>query len=134
MIKQVLIVNKKLGMGRGKVGSQCGHGATKVFFDRGTITEVKDNVEAPYMMHIPLTKEMHEWVKGIFTKIVLYVNSDEELRELKRRADEMGIVNAIIEDCGLTAFHGIPTRTVLAIGPDNATRIDSLTSGLPLLN
>jgi hypothetical protein len=38
----------------------------------------------------------------------------------------------VITDSGRTEFAGVPTRTCLALGPDLASRIDSVTGGLEL--
>lgn len=131
MVKQVLVV-KKMKVRTGKIGSQCAHGATKVFFDRGYFVKTEDQA-APYELRIPCTQAMKDWVDGIFTKICVYVETDEELEVLRKKANELGIVNALIEDNGLTEFHGVKTKTVLAVGPDTAERVDLVTGGLPLL-
>jgi PTH2 family peptidyl-tRNA hydrolase len=39
----------------------------------------------------------------------------------------------LITDSGRTEFHGKPTRTCLAIGPDEAAKIDQVTGHLELL-
>jgi len=39
----------------------------------------------------------------------------------------------LITDSGKTEFHGQPTRTCLAIGPDVADKIDPITGQLELL-
>ena len=131
MVKQVLVV-KKIKVRTGKIGAQCAHGATKVFFDRGHFVKT-DDAESPYELRIPCTQAMKDWVDGIFTKICVYVETDEELDALQKKATDLGIVNAMIEDNGLTEFHGVKTKTVLAVGPDTAERVDLVTGGLPLL-
>ena len=130
MIKQVLVI-KKMKVRTGKLVAQGAHGATKVFFDRGYFVRTDDK-DTPYELRIPCTMAMRAWVDGIFTKICVYVETDEELLALQAKANELGIVNAMIEDNGLTEFHGVKTRTVLAVGPDEAEKIDKVTGGLPL--
>ena len=39
----------------------------------------------------------------------------------------------LITDAGHTEFHGVPTRTCLAIGPAWSDEIDAITGGLQLL-
>jgi len=73
-----------------------------------------------------------EWINGIFTKICLKVETEEELLEIERRAKEKGLVCYLITDRGLTEFHGVPTNTCLAIGPDEADKIDEITKHLEL--
>lgn len=135
MIKQVLIVRKDLHMRTGKTGAQCAHAAMKVFFDKKSIRtrSNQDGERIGYELTIPLTDEMFDWVTGIFTKICVYVNSEAELLALQQQAIKAGIVNALVEDNGLTEFHGQKTVTVLAIGPDESEKIDLITGRLPLL-
>jgi peptidyl-tRNA hydrolase, PTH2 family len=46
---------------------------------------------------------------------------------------ELGLEGHLIADSGRTEFHGKPTRPCLAIGPDDAARIDQVTGHLELL-
>ena len=50
------------------------------------------------------TKQMIEWKEGSFAKIVVGCNSEQELFDLQKQAEEAGIVNAIILDNGNTEF------------------------------
>lgn len=50
------------------------------------------------------SKEMEDWKNGSFTKIVVGCNSEQELFDLQKQADEVGIVNALILDNGNTEF------------------------------
>jgi peptidyl-tRNA hydrolase len=56
-----------------------------------------------------------------------------ELLALQARAEAAGLINALIQDAGLTEFGGVPTYTAVAIGPDRADRVDAITGQLPLL-
>ena len=82
---------------------------------------------------IPLDERIKNWLDGTFTKICVYVESEQELLDLHQRAQEAGIISCLIQDSGKTEFHGIPTHTCVAIGPDWSEKIDFITSGLPLL-
>lgn len=73
-----------------------------------------------------------EWINGIFTKICLKVDTEEKLLEIKRKAEEKGLQCHLITDRGLTEFNGVPTNTCLAIGPDEAEKIDEVTKELEL--
>lgn len=119
--KQVIIVRKDLNMRKGKIAAQVAHASMKVFFDR--IKEDK----------IIISKAMEEWVEGSFTKICVYVESEEELLALYKKALDADIPCALIKDNGNTEFHGVPTHTCVAIGPDYIDKIDAITGGLPLL-
>lgn len=76
-----------------------------------------------------------DWEEGKegFIKIVVSVDSEQELLDLKKEADVSNIPNALILDNGLTEFGGIKTYTVLAIGPDQSEKIDNITGHLKLL-
>ena len=140
MVKQVIVMRKDLKMRRGKEISQGSHASMKVFFDKmynpdsgslaAGITYNKDDIGNRTMK---LTPEELEWVDGIFTKICLYVNSEAELDDLYNQAKGAGLNCSMIVDSGLTEFHGVATKTCIAIGPNEAEKIDLITGKLPLL-
>lgn len=72
------------------------------------------------------------WINGIFTKICLKVETEEQLLEVEKRAREKGLACHLITDRGLTEFNGVPTNTCLSIGPDQSEKIDEVTGGLEL--
>jgi peptidyl-tRNA hydrolase len=113
----------------------------KIFFDRmikyftlpnSWGPEEKDFTGIHYELR-NATPEMEEWIDGIFTKIVLGVDSLEELLILKNNAEKAGLPVALIEDNGLTEFKGVKTITCIAIGPAKSEQIDLVTGGLKLL-
>ena len=53
--------------------------------------------------------------------------------EIHDKALEAGLEVHLITDRGKTEFHGEPTNTCLAIGPDEADKIDEITGDLQLL-
>ena len=73
------------------------------------------------------------WLKGSFTKVVVSVNSLEELEEIEYKAMKLGILTAKILDAGRTEFHGVRTITALAVGPEWVSKIDKVTGNLKLL-
>lgn len=74
-----------------------------------------------------------DWINGIFAKVCLKVDSEEELMEIYDKAVAYGCLEVhLITDRGLTEFHDIPTITCLAIGPDESEKIDAITGHLPL--
>lgn len=138
MVKQVIVVRKDLNMRKGKMSAQVAHASMKVFFDRmhqGETKKIEYDFTTEYQetYDVYFSKEMKEWMNGSFTKIVVSVNSEQELLDLKNKAKENNIVHALIMDNGLTEFHNIPTYTCLAIGPDDNSKIDLLTKDLPLI-
>lgn len=74
-----------------------------------------------------------KWLNGTFTKICVYVNSEEELLALYNKAKEQNILCALITDAGFTEFNNVQTNTVVAIGPDYSSVIDEITGHLQLL-
>lgn len=131
-IKQVIVMRKDLGMRKGKMVAQGSHaslGSLLKFFNKSKDSE--GNIT--YSVQFPPDGILDNWLNGIFTKICLGVNSEEELMEIKRKCDEAEIPNALITDAGLTEFHGVPTKTCLGIGPWESEEIDKITGELSLL-
>ena len=82
---------------------------------------------------ILLSEEELEWLESSFRKIVVYVNSEEELVEVHRKALAARLTSHAITDNGATEFNGIPTKTCIAIGPHCEGRFIGITDHLPLL-
>ena len=128
MIKQVIVVRMLYPDGRGgtfkprigKLAAQVAHASMKVFFDRRGQTESACLV-------VPLTADMIEWVNGIFTKVVLGVDSEADLLAVYEQARAAGLPCSLIQDVGATEFHGVPTYTTVAIGPAESEKIDPIT-------
>lgn len=148
--KQVIVLRYKYPDGKGglrkirmgKLVAQACHASSKVFFDRtrcvgGTFSGLPGECldgKGRSQYEIELTSEMDRWMNSrLFTKVVVGVTSEEELVSLQQQADKMGLPNALITDLGLTEFNGEPTKTCLAIGPDEAECIDQITGNLELL-
>jgi PTH2 family peptidyl-tRNA hydrolase len=75
--------------------------------------------------------ELH-WFENSFAKICVRVDSEEELMDIYEKADAAGLEVHLITDGGKTEFKE-PTRTCLAIGPDECHKIDLITGHLRLL-
>lgn len=131
-IKQVIVMRTDLNMRKGKMIAQGAH-AAMMFLTKGLrLTEpYRDDVDRDYSLM--LTPEETAWVKGNFKKICLQIDSEERLLALHKAAQDAGLKVNICTDSGLTEFGGVPTHTCIAIGPDNADRIDPLTKELKLL-
>jgi PTH2 family peptidyl-tRNA hydrolase len=139
-IKQVIVYRRDLNMRKGKIAAQVAHASMKVFFDRGTVEteslvrpcpipgyEHEDHSFRTPALVIPLTAEMVEWVNGLFTKVVLTVETEADLLRVHELAREAGIPTALITDAGLTEFGGVPTKTAVALGPAKVEDIDRIT-------
>lgn len=137
-IKQVIVVRKDLNMRKGKIAAQVSHGCMKIFFDKFT-----EEYEYPYSRSkdsyfltgwsIPKLPYFQEYLEGRFKKIVVSVNSEQELLDIYTLAKEKKIHVALITDAGLTEFNNVPTNTVVALGPWDADELDKITGHLPLL-
>jgi PTH2 family peptidyl-tRNA hydrolase len=127
-MKQVIVIRKDLNMRKGKMIAQGAHASMVAILNQ----KVHNEYDLPTLT-IPMTPEMETWLSGKFTKIVVYVNSEEELTDLYCKAKEASILASIIRDEGLTEFKGIPTYTAVAIGPANSEAIDKITGDLKLL-
>jgi len=113
--KQAIIIRKDLDMSAGKAVVQGAHvsvlAALQVFKER---RDLYDN-----------------WNKEGHAKIVLRVNSYEELSELFHHAMSLFYTVALIHDMGLTEVEpGV--ITAIAIGPDKVENIDNVIKGLKL--
>ena len=78
-------------------------------------------------------KPFRVWHTGRFTKICVYVNSEQELKDIYNKAKSKGLLCSLIKDAGLTEFGGVPTYTTVAVGPDESSKVDAITGGFPLL-
>lgn len=117
----VIVVRKDLNMRKGKVGAQCSHGALGIILDN-----LKK--DSNYLSKDPVKT----WLETSFRKIVLYVENEQELIDIYNKALNYKLKAKLIIDKGDTEFHHIPTKTVVAIGPDYSYKIDEVTSSLKL--
>jgi PTH2 family peptidyl-tRNA hydrolase len=80
-----------------------------------------------------LTEEQKYWLNNSFTKICVYVETEEELLEVYKNAQEAQLTSYLITDNGYTEFNNIPTNTVVGIGPHAEDKLKPITGHLPLL-
>ena len=78
-------------------------------------------------------RAIQEWLNHGMTKICVRVDSEAELLEIAQKAETAGLTVHVITDAGHTEFSGVPTRTCLAIGPDEEEKMDAVTGRLRLL-
>jgi PTH2 family peptidyl-tRNA hydrolase len=132
--KQVIILRKFKNLRTGKYCSQACH-SSMAFLTKGMYcASHNDGFEfATSNFNTEQTREINHWLKNSFRKIVCYVESEEELRELHQKAFDKGLITHLIEDNGATEFGGIKTLTALAIGPAEESKFVGLTDHLPLL-
>lgn len=139
-VKQVIVVRKNYPDGkggikklrRGKEISQAAH-ASISFLTRRIQKFLEDKgTDFSTFVSLWISVPELEWINGLFTKVCVTVDSEEELLEIEKKANEAGIECHLITDRGLTEFNGIPTVTCLALGPDDAEKIDAITRELKL--
>ena len=136
--KQMLIVRRDLKMRKGKIAAQASHASVEAVLkaiakeNRGGQLRVTEDgyayLDAPEGQESPLT----DWFRYGMAKICVYVDSEEALLELDKKARQAGVVTALILDAGMTEFHGEPTYTALAFEPLESEKADALTGELPL--
>jgi len=130
-------MRKDLKMRKGKIAAQAGHACVEAVLMAlqkenrlNDIEESSDGVELnrENKINTPLS----EWFHYGCAKVCVYVDSEAELLDIARIATEKGILTAIITDAGMTEFHGIPTKTCLALNPLPCDIADELTGHLNL--
>ena len=114
--KMVIVSREDLKISTGKLAAQVAHAA----------------VECSLISKRKKPKWFKKWKEQGAKKVVLKAKSLDELHELKRKAENLGIIAVIVSDAGLTE---VPpgTETVLGIGPAPSALVDKVTGSLPLL-
>ena len=114
--KMCIILRMDLGMSTGKLIAQAAHAAVGA-----TELGKKENHKA-----------WRRWRDEGGKKVALEADSLEELEELREKADDLDIVNIIIQDAGHTEVPA-GTVTALGLGPERSDLLDKVTGDLPLI-
>ena len=115
--KMVIVVRKDLNMSVGKTSAQVAHAALGAY--KLSLTKNNDKVV--------------NWENfSGQAKIVLGVQNEKELFDIKDKADKNGLITCLIHDAGRTEVSP-NTATCCAIGPDAVQKIDEITGKLKLL-
>ncbi|KAK4256145.1 hypothetical protein QN277_009050 [Acacia crassicarpa] len=113
--KMVLVVRNDLKMGKGKIAAQCSH-ATLGLYKK--------------LLH-RAPKALNRWEMCAQPKVVVKIESEEDMLVLQERAKSLKLPTHITIDAGRTQI-APNSRTVMAImGP--ADVVDEVTGGLKLL-
>lgn len=123
-------MRKDLKMRRGKEIAQACHASTAILLDNKL--KVLFYKTLGYFK-IPVNNAWYEWLNGSFTKITVYVNSEQELLQVYEKAKSANLPTVLITDKGLTEFNNVPTNTCIAIGPVYKPELVGITNHLPLL-
>jgi len=115
--KMCIVLRLDLGMSTGKLIAQACHAA----------------VGASELGKKENHKAWRRWRDEGAKKVALEAESLEEIEELAEKANELDIVNILIQDAGHTE---VPpgTVTALGLGPDRTDLLDKVTGSLPLIN
>eukprot|EP00828_Plagiopyla_frontata_P011203 TRINITY_DN1616_c0_g1_i6.p2 TRINITY_DN1616_c0_g1~~TRINITY_DN1616_c0_g1_i6.p2 ORF type:complete len:196 (-),score=57.57 TRINITY_DN1616_c0_g1_i6:87-674(-) len=117
--KMVILVRMDLKMGVGKIAAQTGHAVLGAY---------KESINQGDQYAVNVTN----WECQGQPKIVLKVNSLEQLLELQKKASEAQLITDVIHDFGKTQVEP-NTITVCSIGPAPSEEIDKITGALKLL-
>ena len=112
-MKQVIIIRNDLKLPKGKMAAQAAHAAVEAAFKSDS-------------------SNIKEWRQHGQAKIVLKVESKEDLYKINQNAKDQGLTTALITDAGKTVI-APGTVTCMAIGPHDEAEIDSVTGDLKLI-
>lgn len=139
-VKQVIVFRKDLLKGehsirKGKIAAQVAHASIGALLKWAKRTGyLNDDGSDQYEITFSFRENsiLDEWLNGIFTKICVMVDNEEELLKLYEEVSKTDIPCCLITDSGNTEFHGIPTNTCIGIGPYWSDEIDKYTKDLQL--
>lgn len=114
--KQAIIVRKDIKMSKGKIAAQVAHAAISSYIE--AVNKKPEWAE--------------EWLMEGQKKVILKVESLEELLEIKNKVEREGLPNSLISDAGLTELEP-GTITCLGVGPAPSSEIDKIVGHLKLL-
>lgn len=110
--KLVYLVRTDLSMGTGKIAAQVGHATL------GAYKQCPKSI-------------LDKWEESGQAKIVLQIDSLDQLLTLKECAKSIGLLTHHVQDAGHTQVDS-GTITVSAIGPDIESKINQVTGSLKL--
>ena len=144
-VQQVIVMRIKYPAGEGKTKklrtgkliAQGSHASVAFLTDKIRNTWDKQGYRVAWtdgsqMGRVDLSEEEVIWIEDKFTKICVYVETEEELLAIYEEAKEAGLTSHLIQDCGDTEFNGVPTITAVGIGPHYKSKLDPITGHLPL--
>ncbi len=112
-MKQVILVRQDLKLPKGKLAVQVAHASVNAL-----VKSHKDDIK--------------KWQSQGQKKVVLKVSDQDELFSYKTKAEDIGLIVALVTDAGKTVLEP-GTITCLGIGPDKEERIDKITGKLKMV-
>ncbi len=135
--KMMIVMRRDLKMRKGKIAAQAGHACIEAVLmalcKEGRMNDFEMTADGLALKQTDMASTpLSDWFLYGSAKVCVYVDSEQALLEIAKMAEERGIIAAVITDAGMTEFHGIPTKTCLALEPLPADIADELTGDLPL--
>ncbi|MEB3862016.1 MAG: peptidyl-tRNA hydrolase Pth2 [Desulfurococcales archaeon] len=118
-VKQTIVLRRDLGMGRGKAAAQAAHASCEAVF------RILDSREPRWM------EWLRAWRAGGQVKVVLRVDSEDELVRVYGEAQALGLPASLVSDAGRTQLPP-GTKTAVAVGPGPEELVDRVTGRLKL--
>lgn len=112
-LKQVIVVNSDLEMSEGKLASQVSHASLNAYLKT-------DN------------KKRSDWLSEGGKKVVVK-SGGENFTDILQDAERLNIPYYKVNDAGLTEVDP-GSETAIALGPDEASKIDQITGEMELVD
>jgi len=133
----MIVMRRDLKMRKGKIAAQAGHACIEAILRALQKEKCINDFEMidGEMVLKNIGKQntpLSDWFLYGCAKVCVYVDSEEELLDIAKKAEEKGIIAAVITDAGMTEFHEVPTKTCLALEPLPAEIANEITGALPL--
>ncbi len=117
--KQTIVLRRDIRMGRGKAAAQAAHASCEAVF------LVLDSRREEWLIWL------RAWRGTGQEKVVLRVDSEEELVGIYNRAKSLGLPSSLVRDAGRTQL-APGTLTAAAVGPGPEELVDKVTGRLKL--
>ena len=135
--KMMIVMRRDLKMRKGKIAAQAGHACIDAVLmalcKEGRMNDFEMTADGLTLKQAGTQgTPMTDWFAYGCAKVCVYVDGEDALLEIAKKAEERGIIASVITDAGMTEFHGEPTKTCLALEPLPADAADELTGNLPL--
>ena len=117
--KQVIVIRRDIKMGKGKAAAQAAHASCEA------VMRVLSSGDPKWL------RWLEEWRGSGQEKVVLRVESEEELIAIYNKALDKGLPCSLVVDAGKTQLKP-GTKTAVAIGPAPEELIDEITGHLKL--